>query len=309
MPIEVHSPNQPEKSRLRVKWLLGITFGWFVDAPVPTIHVLFMMKLLISTVTFACCSLSLIACSGGTSNETAQTPQPQATTSVSPSPAASSSPVSSPAAAKKPAATQPAIADDVADVEPEVGVIKQLQQGDQMCYVTFTDAAGAERQVGATFELCEQQDRYLNQRVRLIYGVRNVSDCQSNEPCGKTRRANVVIKMEPVDQAGRVTPTDSVTLKNGSWTITIGNRNDWSGVNGTGNLTYRGCDANQQCLDLTGGTMTCREGVCVSSWKNGNYSYTLESPITEESGGSNRTASTLTVRQNGTVLTRITDLR
>lgn len=266
-----------------------------------------MMKLLISTMSFACCALSLIAC-GGTPTETAQTPQPQATTSLSPSPATSSSPVSSPAAAK-PATTQPAIADDVADVEPEVGVIKQLQQGDQMCYITFTDTAGTERQVGATFELCAQQERYLNQRLRLIYGVRNVSDCQSNEPCGKTRWANVVIKMEPVDQSGQVTSTDAVTLSNGSWKITIGNRNAWSGVNGTGNLTYRGCDVNQQCLDLTGGKMTCREGVCVASWKNGDYSYILESPITEDTGGANGAASTLTVRRNDRVLTRITDLR
>ncbi|KAM3100916.1 hypothetical protein ACKFKF_10620 [Phormidesmis sp. 146-12] len=71
----------------------------------------------------------------------------------------------------------------------------------------------------------------------------------------------------------------SYTLKNDDWTITIGNTNSWSGVNGTGNLTYRGCDTQNRCLNLTGGRVTCRDGICRIGWRNRDYSYVLEEPM------------------------------
>ena len=54
----------------------------------------------------------------------------------------------------------------------------------------------------------------------------------------------------------------------------------WTGKNGTGNLSYYGCDRNSNCVYLTGGTVTCRDGVCLSHWQNKNYGYTPSSPIT-----------------------------
>jgi hypothetical protein len=69
------------------------------------------------------------------------------------------------------------------------------------------------------------------------------------------------------------------TLSNGDWTITIGNTNSWSGVNGTGNLTYRGCDTQNRCLNLTGGRVTCRDGICRIGWRNRDYSYVIEEPM------------------------------
>lgn len=194
----------------------------------------------------------------------------------------------------------------ISDLEPEVGIIQQIQQGDLMCYITFTDETGQQRQTGGSFELCEQPQQYLQQRVRLIYGVRNVSDCQSNEPCGKTRQAHLVIKMIPVDQAGRELGADTIVLQNGEWTVTIGNRNSWSGVNNTGNLTYNACNSQQACIDLTGGTVSCRDGVCATTWRNGDYTYTLASAITDDAS---RSESTLTVRQNGQVRREITGLK
>ncbi|KAM3094112.1 hypothetical protein ACKFKG_17960 [Phormidesmis sp. 146-35] len=71
----------------------------------------------------------------------------------------------------------------------------------------------------------------------------------------------------------------SYTLSNDNWTITIGNTNSWSGVNGTGNLTYRGCDTQNRCLNLTGGRVTCRDGICRIGWRNRDYSYVLEEPM------------------------------
>jgi hypothetical protein len=198
-------------------------------------------------------------------------------------------------------------ADNLSDLEPEVGIIQQVQQGDLMCYISFTDEFGKRRRVGATFELCENPRQYLNQRVRLVYGIRSVSDCQSAEPCGKSRRTHLVVRMDPVDQAGRpVSATDSVVLRNRNWTIAVGNRASWSGVNGTGNLTYRACNTRGECLNLAGGVVTCRNGICSTTWRNGAYSYTLNSPMTD---GSTRSSSTLVVRQSGNVLQEITGLR
>lgn len=197
-------------------------------------------------------------------------------------------------------------ADRLADLEPEVGVIRRIRQGDSMCYISFTDEFGKRRQVGATFEFCENPRQYLNQRMRLVYGIRSVNDCPSEEPCGRSRRTHLVIRMDPVDQVGRpVSTTDSVVLRNRDWTIAIGNRNSWSGVNGTGNMTYRACNTRGECLRLSGGVTTCRDGLCATTWRNGAFSYTLNSPMTE---GSSRIASTLVVRRNGNVLQEITGL-
>lgn len=102
---------------------------------------------------------------------------------------------------------------DLSDLEPEVGEIQEIQQGDLMCYITFKDETGAKRTVGATFELCENSQRFINQRMRLVYGIRSVNDCMSAEPCGKTRRAQLVIQMHPVDSEGRSTNSDSMDLK------------------------------------------------------------------------------------------------
>lgn len=74
---------------------------------------------------------------------------------------------------------------------------------------------------------------------------------------------------------------DTYTIRNGEWTITIGNTQAWSGVNRTGNATYEGCDAQQRCLKLTGGKTTCRDGFCWTVWTNGDYTYTVQSPIRE----------------------------
>lgn len=201
-------------------------------------------------------------------------------------------------------AKQPTFVD--ADVEPEVGVIQQIRQGDTMCYITYRDEFGKTRTVGALFKFCENPRQYLNRRMRLVYGVRSVNDCQSEEPCGKTRRTHVVIRMDTVDRADRNLSTDSVVLRNQDWAITVGNRNSWSGVNGTGNLTYRGCDSRQQCLNLTGGIIVCRSGFCSTSWRNGEYTYNLLSPITT---GERTSTSTLVIRRNNTVIQEIKGLK
>ena len=78
---------------------------------------------------------------------------------------------------------------------PQVATVKSMQQGDLMCYITLIEPNKVKRDVGATFEICEQRKQFLNKKVRLSYKLLNVNDCQSNEPCGKTRKEWLVVKM------------------------------------------------------------------------------------------------------------------
>ncbi|GEM_PF-2709569 len=88
------------------------------------------------------------------------------------------------------------------------------------------------------------------------------------------------------------------TITNDQWTVTIGNTESWDGVNGTGDLTYYGCDDQDNCLGLTGGKITCRDGICTTAWRNGNYIYIIEEPITEDDSNS----TTLIVKENDKVI-------
>lgn len=99
--------------------------------------------------------------------------------------------------------------------------------------------------------------------------------------------------------------TDSKTISNGNWTITIANINSWSGVNNTGNLSYHGCDSQGKCIDLTNGTISCRDGICVIGWKNGDYVYAIAEPISD-STHSQSSKTTLTVRRENTEILRET---
>jgi hypothetical protein len=107
---------------------------------------------------------------------------------------------------------------------------------------------------------------------------------------------------------------DSYTISNDEWTITIGNLQSWSGVNNTGNLSYYGCDSQQHCLKLDGGKMSCRDGICAMGWSNGEYFYSIQSPMT--AGGSQpspqqapETSTTLTVRKGNAVILETSGFR
>lgn len=91
------------------------------------------------------------------------------------------------------AATMPS---QTAEGYPEVATIQEVVQGDLMCYATLTDGTGQEYSIGATFEICEQQDTLLNQEVRLSYDILPVQDCQSIEPCGRVRVERLIVAAE-----------------------------------------------------------------------------------------------------------------
>jgi len=76
---------------------------------------------------------------------------------------------------------------------PAEGTVIELQNGDLACYVIVKDAAGKEHNLMGEFEMCEKPERVLKKRVRLVYKA--VNDCESNEPCGKSKRVELVHKM------------------------------------------------------------------------------------------------------------------
>ncbi|MEA5603014.1 hypothetical protein [Nostoc sp. UHCC 0252] len=79
---------------------------------------------------------------------------------------------------------------------PILGTIKDMQNGDLKCYVTVVDEKGKLYEgVGATFEVCEPE-KYVNKKVKMSYGLENVSDCQSSEPCGKTIEEWLITNIE-----------------------------------------------------------------------------------------------------------------
>ncbi|RUT08532.1 hypothetical protein DSM106972_017000 [Dulcicalothrix desertica PCC 7102] len=81
---------------------------------------------------------------------------------------------------------------------PALGTVKKIINGDLLCYVSIVDDKGKQHELGADFGICGQEKAYLNKRVRLTYGLANVNDCQSAEPCGKTRQEQIIQKMELV---------------------------------------------------------------------------------------------------------------
>ena len=191
-----------------------------------------------------------------------------------------------------------------ANGEPKVATIKNMIQGDLKCYVILVDEQGVKQEVDANFDICAQSEKFLSKKVNLAYDTVKVNDCQSNEPCGKTKDESLIVKMDVLGTTS-TTPKNSpdiVTLSNGTWTITLGNRNSWNGANGTGNLIYYGCKSGGKCIKLRGGKVTCRQGECTTVWKNGNQDYIVKSGITTGNGKASVSPSTLIIRQSDQVI-------
>jgi hypothetical protein len=79
-----------------------------------------------------------------------------------------------------------------------IGKVLNFTNGDLMCYVEV-QAHGNNYNIGANFDIC-RQTQFLNQQVQLTYKRSKVNDCPSNEPCGKTRIENLIVKMKLAPQ-------------------------------------------------------------------------------------------------------------
>ena len=82
---------------------------------------------------------------------------------------------------------------------PTSGKVLKLTNGDLMCYVDLVAARDKKYNLGANFDICNQT-KLVNKQVKVIYRRDNINDCQSAEPCGKTRVENLIVKMQPVLQ-------------------------------------------------------------------------------------------------------------
>jgi hypothetical protein len=101
---------------------------------------------------------------------------------------------------------------------------------------------------------------------------------------------------------GCSTSVKGEVLSNKKVTVSISNEQSWTGKNGTGNLSYYGCDSrSDKCIYLTGGTITCRDGVCKKTWQHQNYTYVLSSPLTE-ANALGKTPSTLIIYSKSQVV-------
>ncbi|MBW4560775.1 MAG: hypothetical protein KME32_06375 [Mojavia pulchra JT2-VF2] len=79
---------------------------------------------------------------------------------------------------------------------PQRGTVKEMVNGDLKCYVTLIDENGTKHNLGATFEICESPKTFLNKKVNLVYEIMSVSDCESAEPCGKSKKESLITKMK-----------------------------------------------------------------------------------------------------------------
>lgn len=74
---------------------------------------------------------------------------------------------------------------------PQTGTLLEVQQGDLSCYFILK---GEQKPLYASFDLCTQE--LVGRRVRLHYAPASINDCESIEPCGKTRKVQMVMRIE-----------------------------------------------------------------------------------------------------------------
>ncbi len=168
---------------------------------------------------------------------------------------------------------------------PKFGILTDIQAGDYRCYASITGQDGKKYNLGATFEVCT--DQYLHDVVQFTYkripsltcqDVNFAEDCPETSAQDVTATEIVITQIEPVDSTQIV----STNYSNRDWNITVSSFEPWSGVNDTGNATYKGCDRDGNCIELTGGTSACRDGECWTTWHNGNARYSIIETLGEE---------------------------
>jgi hypothetical protein len=83
---------------------------------------------------------------------------------------------------------------------PARGTLLEAQAGDVACYLNIRDEAGRAEVWMAAFELCEQAEGKTGRRYAFHYEPGNVlhPDCQGNMECGRSLRAMLAVKMQPL---------------------------------------------------------------------------------------------------------------
>jgi hypothetical protein len=82
---------------------------------------------------------------------------------------------------------------------PSIARVTRIDNGDNACYVSLVNQKGQKfESLPADFDICAKSQTFLNKRVRLTYAKGKINDCQSAEPCGKTKTVMLIRKMQVV---------------------------------------------------------------------------------------------------------------
>lgn len=155
------------------------------------------MKKLATTIAVFLCSIWITSCSNAASESAKETPEkaPTKTETVKTTSATTENKIEA-TNKKSHSQTKSDEAETSATAQPQIGTIKEMVNGDLKCYVTLVDEKGTEHNLGATFEVCEKPETFLNKKVSLTYKIESVSDCQSAEPCGKSKKESLISQMQ-----------------------------------------------------------------------------------------------------------------
>jgi|GEM_PF-2192776 len=77
--------------------------------------------------------------------------------------------------------------------------VSSINRGDIMCYVVLSSYPMTDTQHGAIFDFCDQRNKYIGKKVIIEETkIINVNDCESIEPCGKTKKVKLITKLKVV---------------------------------------------------------------------------------------------------------------
>jgi hypothetical protein len=187
---------------------------------------------------------------------------------------------------------------------PAIGTIISMEQGDVGCYPDLHSALTGEyfSPIGS-FELCHTEffteDELVGLTSRFDYRVDWWPNCGCECECETGMYRWYLHDAIVLGDAW-------LMVENTEWSVSVGHLENWDGTNDTGDLTYVGCDISQaenpegSCLALTGGTKTCTDHTCVTTWTDDDHVYSLSSPISEDETWP---PQTLTVTLNGEIVT------
>jgi hypothetical protein len=77
------------------------------------------------------------------------------------------------------------------------GTVASVVNGDLMCYITIDTENGRFSDLGAGFDLCKQE--WVGQKVSVSVKPTRVNNCQSAEPCGKTKDIFLITSMSKIN--------------------------------------------------------------------------------------------------------------
>ncbi|MBD2208979.1 hypothetical protein H6G27_03705 [Nostoc linckia FACHB-104] len=155
------------------------------------------MKKLAPTIAVVLCSIWITSCSNAASESAKETSEKAPTKTEAVKTTSTTTENKTEATNKKSNNQAKNVeSETTATAQPQIGTVKEMVNGDLKCYVTLVDEKGTEHNLGATFEVCEKPETFLNKKVSLTYKIESVSDCQSAEPCGKSKKESLIYQME-----------------------------------------------------------------------------------------------------------------